>query len=143
MKIFQNYLTNQFVKISIAEIALTNTNEYTVKLRLSGKFLGPSRDIHAQKCIKKTTFWPTQEFYIKDLTAHHYYVIKEGVKSDQLPYFDLKLESKWPSIMLDYNLKPSIVAMKVKVNVGIAMKIAGVGDTRFDFVIKDLTTMGT
>jgi hypothetical protein len=102
---------------------LTNTSEYTVKLRLSGKFLGTSRDIHAQECIKKTTIWPTQEFYIKDLTAHHYYVIQEGVKSDQLPYFDLKLDSQWPSLMLDYNLKPSIVAMKVKVHVGLAMNI--------------------
>jgi hypothetical protein len=125
---------------------LTNTNEYTVKLRLSGKFLGPSRDTHAQACIRKTTFWPTQEFYIKDLTAHHYYVIKGSVKSDQLPFFDLVLDSQWPSLMLDYNVKPSIVAMKVKVHGGLAMniKIGGVDQLiRFDFIIKDITTMGT
>jgi hypothetical protein len=84
--------------------------------------------------------------YKKNLTAHHYFFIGDALISDKLPFFDLVLDSQLPDLMLDYNIKPSIVAMKVKVHGGLSITLGDYGtneDLRFDFVIKDLTTMGT
>lgn len=95
--------------------------------------------------MQKITLWPTQEFYERGLTAHHYYVDGPPLLSKKLPYFDLTLSSEYPILMLDYNVVPSIVSMKVKVNAGLTIPVNNnrLDDVRFDFAVKDLTTMGT